>query len=93
MRRNVDVLHGLILSEAVMLQLGEHLGRQTAHEVVHEASMLAFEQGRSLQELLMEDMRVTQHLSGTQIEALMNPEAYTGLSRPVCGSGGGENRR
>lgn len=80
MRRNVDVLHGLILSEAVMLQLGEHLGRQAAHEVVHEASMLAFEQGRSLQELLMEESRVTQHLSGPQIEALMNPAAYTGLS-------------
>ena len=42
--------------------------------------MLAFEQGRSLQELLMEDSRVTQHLSGPQIEALMNPAAYTGLS-------------
>ena len=90
MRQNVDVLHGLILSEAVMLQLGEHLGRQTAHEVVHEASMLAFEQGRSLQELLMEDTRVTQHLSGPQIEALMNPAAYIWpMSRLVCGSGGG----
>ena len=63
MRRNVDALHGLILSEAVMLKLGEHLGRQTAHEVVHEASMLAFEQGRPLADLLVEDERVMRHLS------------------------------
>ena len=80
MRRNVDALHGLILSEAVMLKLGEHLGRQTAHEVVHEASMLAFEQGRPLRDLLAEDERVTRHLSLEQIDAMLQPEAYTGLS-------------
>jgi 3-carboxy-cis,cis-muconate cycloisomerase len=79
MRQNVDALHGLILSEAVMLQLGEHLGRQTAHEVVHEASMLAFEQGRPLKALLEEDNRVTRYLTPDQIEALMDPAAYTGL--------------
>jgi 3-carboxy-cis,cis-muconate cycloisomerase len=79
MRRNVDILHGLILSEAVMLQLGEHLGRQIAHEVVHEASMLAYEQGRPLSALLMEDSRVTRHLTPDQIDMLMHPAAYTGL--------------
>jgi len=63
-----------------MLQLGEHLGRQAAHEVVHEASMLAFEQSRPLRDLLLEDGRVTQHLSAAQVDALMDPAAYTGLS-------------
>ncbi|MCB0241436.1 MAG: adenylosuccinate lyase, partial [Anaerolineae bacterium] len=80
MRRNVDALHGLILSEAVMLKLGEYLGRQTAHEVVHEASMLAFEQERPLRDMLAEDERVTSHLSLEQIDAMLQPEAYTGLS-------------
>jgi 3-carboxy-cis,cis-muconate cycloisomerase len=79
MRQNVDALHGLILSEAVMLQLGEHLGRQVAHEVVHETSMLAYELGRPLKELLQEDDRVTRHLTSAQIEALLDPAAYTGL--------------
>lgn len=80
MRQNVDALHGLILSEAVMLRLGEHLGRQTAHEVVHEASMLAYEQQRPLADLLLADPRVTKHLTAAEIEDLMRPEAYTGLS-------------
>lgn len=80
MRRNVDALHGLILSEAVMLKLGEHLGRQTAHEVVHEAAMLAFEQSRPLADLLAEDERVTRYLSVAQIDAMLQPEAYTGLA-------------
>jgi adenylosuccinate lyase len=81
MRRNVDALHGLILSEAVMLKLGEYLGRQTAHEVVHEAAMLAFEQERPLRELLAEDERVMRHLTAEQIDEMLRPEAYIGLSR------------
>ncbi|MCB0202502.1 MAG: adenylosuccinate lyase, partial [Anaerolineae bacterium] len=60
--------------------LGEHLGRQTAHEVVHEASMLAFEQERPLRDLLAENERVTRHLSTEQIDAMLQPEAYVGLS-------------
>jgi adenylosuccinate lyase len=80
MRRNVDALHGLILSEAVMLKLGEHLGRQAAHEVVHEAAMLAFEQGRPLADLLAGDERVTRYLTADQIDAMLRPEAYTGLA-------------
>ncbi|MBX7235241.1 MAG: adenylosuccinate lyase [Caldilineales bacterium] len=80
MAANVDILHGLILSEAVMLQLGEHLGRQTAHEVVHEASMLAFEQRRPLAELLAADPRLTAHLSAAQLDAMLDPAAYTGLA-------------
>ena len=79
MRANVDLLLGLGLSEAVMMRLGEDLGRQTAHEVVHEASMLAFEQRRPLQDLLAEDERVTLYLGPDEIERMLRPEAYTGL--------------
>lgn len=80
MRANVDAVHGLSLSEAVMLQLGNYLGRQVAHDVVYEASMAAVEQNRPLRELLLEDSRVTAHLSAAEIDALLRPEAYTGLA-------------
>ncbi len=80
MRRNLDQLLGLPLSEAVMLKLGEHLGRQQAHEVVHAASMLAFEQGRPLRDLLLADEHVTTHLTAAEIDAMLNPDAYTGLA-------------
>jgi len=79
MRRNVNVLHGLILSEAVMLELGKHLGRQTAHEVVHEAAMQAFEQERPLLELLSADARVTDHLPVSDLSDMLQPERYVGL--------------
>ncbi len=79
MRRNLDLLFGLPLSESVMLHLGEALGRQVAHEVVHEASMLAFEQERPLRDLLLGDERVTAHLSADAIDDMLRPEKYTGL--------------
>ena len=80
MRRNVDALHGLILSEAIMLRLGEHIGRQVAHDIVYEAAMAAFEQRRPLRDLLLADGRVTEHLSPVQIDDLLRPDAYTGLA-------------
>ena len=80
MRQNVDALHGLILSEAVMLALGEYVGRQEAHDIVYEAAMTAFETRRPLKELLLADEQVTAHLSPGQIDELLRPEAYTGLA-------------
>jgi len=77
---NIDALHGLILSEAVMLALGEHVGRQVAHDIVYEAAMTAFEQRRPLADLLLADSRVSQHLTATEIAELLRPEAYTGLA-------------
>jgi adenylosuccinate lyase len=80
MRANVDALHGLILSEAVMLALGEYVGRQAAHDLVYEAAMAAFEQRRPLADLLAADPRITSHLAPDRIADLLRPEAYTGLA-------------
>lgn len=62
-----------------MLELGVHLGRQVAHDVVYEASMAAYAQNRPLRELLLEDSRVTAHLSAEKVDELLRPERYTGL--------------
>ncbi len=80
MRADVDILHGLILSEAVMLKLGETIGRQAAHDLVYEAAMAAYEQGRPLVELLLEDPRIAERVSAEQLDEILRPEAYTGLA-------------
>ena len=41
MRRNLDMTHGLIVSEAVMMGLAPHLGRGEAHHVVKHACDVA----------------------------------------------------
>src|SRR5437660_2149663 len=79
MRRNLDLGGGLIMAEAVMLNLGAAIGRQHAHDVVYDAAQAAFVEGKSFGMLLAADPRVTAHLSVQQIEALLDPAGYTGL--------------
>lgn len=75
-------LHGqLVTSEAVMMALAEELGRQTAHEIVHEHAMAAVEGDTTLRKSLLEDGRVTDVLTPAELEALTDPEAYLGCSR------------
>ena len=81
MRRNLDHSRGLIMSEAVMIGLAETLGRFTAHDVVYEAAQKAFEEGRWLKDLLMEDERVTNVLSEAEIDELLDPDSYLGLAK------------
>jgi adenylosuccinate lyase len=79
MRKNLDLGGGLIMAEAVMLDLGAAIGRQHAHDVVYDAAQAAFVQGRPFGELLAADPRVTAHLDRQGIEKLLDPTAYTGL--------------
>ena len=79
MRANLDLGGGLIMAEAVMLDLGQAIGRQHAHDVVYDAAQAAFVEGRPFGALLMDDPRVTAHLDRAAIEKLLDPTAYTGL--------------
>jgi len=79
MRRNLDLSGGLIMAEAVMLKLGEAIGRQHAHDVVYEAAQEAATGNGSFAALLAADTRVTAHLTPVRIAALLDPTAYVGL--------------
>jgi adenylosuccinate lyase len=83
MRRNLDLLGGLLLSETVMLALGEKIGKQTAHEVVYAVAMKAQEEGIPFRKALMADPQVTPHLSAAEIERLLDPTAYIGLAPQI----------
>src|SRR5699024_10399705 len=43
MRKNLDLTNGLIISESVMIKIGEKIGRQAAHKIINESCMEAFE--------------------------------------------------
>ena len=68
MRANLDLGGGLIMAEAVMLDLGKAIGRQHAHDVVYDAAMAAAIAGKSFGDLLAADPRVTAHLDPAAIE-------------------------
>jgi len=79
MRKNLDLGGGLIMAEAVMLDLGGTIGRQHAHDVVYDAAQAAFVEDRPFGAVLAEDPRVTKYLDRRAIEKLLDPTAYTGL--------------
>lgn len=80
MRRNLDLSNGLIMGEAVMLRLGETIGRQEAHDVVYDAAQAAATEGRPFASILAADPRVSKHLTQDAIADLLDPTAYTGLT-------------
>ncbi len=80
MRANLDALNGLMLSEAVMFALGEKVGRQTAHDVVYECAMHAFNHREPFREVLLRDAIVAAHLDAADIDRLLDPSHYTGLA-------------
>ena len=80
MRRNLDALKGAMLSEAVMLHLGEKLGRMSAHEIVYEVCMKAFTDGKPVIDDLLEREEVAKYFTRADLEKIMNPELYTGES-------------
>ncbi len=80
MLRNLHMTHGLLLAEQVMLALGQHVGRQQAHDLIHEIAMEAFEQNLAFADLLKSHPEVTHHLSPQIIDSLLDPLQYTGLA-------------
>ena len=55
MRENLDLSGGLIMAEALMLELGKQIGRQRAHDAVYEAAQASVTQARPFRETLAED--------------------------------------
>lgn len=80
MRKNLDITKGLTLSEAVMMALGDKLGRQQAHEILYRSCMIAFKEDTTMRDALMHSLEVREILSEEEIDALLDPEAYTGLA-------------
>ena len=78
MRRNLDALGGLLLSERVMFALADRLGKQTAHEVVYHAAMRSVEQGMTFEAALMENAEVSGAIGTNELQALLDPTTYVG---------------
>ncbi|HEY7655631.1 MAG TPA: adenylosuccinate lyase [Burkholderiales bacterium] len=78
MRRNLDLLGGFLLSERVMFALSEKVGKQTAHDLVYEASMHGIERGISFEQALLQSRRVKEALDAGTLRAALDPATYVG---------------
>ncbi|MBI2203532.1 MAG: adenylosuccinate lyase family protein [Candidatus Rokubacteria bacterium] len=87
MRRNLDLSGGLIMAEALMLELGKQIGRQRAHDAVYDAAQAAVTESRPFRETLANDPHVSAGLTPSQLDALLDPAPYTGLCRQFAERG------
>src|SRR4030095_10799991 len=78
-RRTLDRSGGLIMAEALMLELGKQIGRQRAHDAVYEAAQSSVTASRPFREMLAQGAHVSAGLTPAQIESLLDPARYTGL--------------
>ncbi len=79
--RNLTLLHGLNMAENVMVELAKKgVGRQQAHEIMRQSSMLAFEQKRELADVLLENETVMANLRPEEIASLLDPHQYIGTA-------------
>ena len=80
MRANLDLTHGLVVSEAVMMGLAPYLGREKAHDLVYDLCRDAIGQERPLLDLLAECQEITKHVDRKKLAELCDPANYLGLS-------------
>lgn len=90
---NLDMLGGAIMSEAVMFHLGARLGKQTAHRVLHEASMEAAEAGRTFREAVLGHPALEGAIAADELEGLMDYAQYLGTAADQVHAVIAESRR
>ena len=80
MRANLEMTNGLVASEAVMMGLGRHIGREYAHDLVYDLCREAVRQNRPLLDLLAETPEISACLSRPELAKLCDPANYLGQS-------------
>jgi 3-carboxy-cis,cis-muconate cycloisomerase len=80
MHDNIFITKGLIMSEAVMMGLGDRMGRNYAHDVVYDICREVVKTGRPLIDLLEENPEIRKHASRKELEKMLDPANYLGVA-------------
>ena len=84
MLENIESSRGLVMAEPLMMKLTEKgIGRQDAHEIIRESSMIAEDQKRHLRDVLMEREDLKGVLTKEEIIATMDASNYVGGAREI----------
>ena len=75
---NLDRMRGYLLSERVMLELSERVGKQTAHEWIYDASMRGITSRLDFAEAMRQHEGLGKLLTEGEIRDLTDPSAYLG---------------
>lgn len=80
MLTNLTSQNGLLLSEKVMFEIGKRLGKQTAHRLVYQSAMQAFEQNKTFKAVLLADPILNKEFTEDELDSWLEPINYVGLA-------------
>jgi adenylosuccinate lyase len=78
MAENLRLQKDFMFSEALMISLGENLGKMSAHTVVYEAAMTAHTKGTSIIDQLLTHPAVSKHHTRQSLDAITDPRRHLG---------------
>lgn len=78
MMKNLDKMRGYLLTERVMIELGERIGKQTAHEWLYEASMHGIANRLDFADAMRVHKGLAEVLDEGDIVRLTDPAGYLG---------------
>ncbi|WP_314918577.1 3-carboxy-cis,cis-muconate cycloisomerase [Pseudomonas helleri] len=78
MAQNLDLTHGLVLAEAVSIELAQRVGRETAHHMLEQCCKRAVAEHRHLRAVLGDEPEITAQLSAAELDRLLDPAHYLG---------------
>jgi adenylosuccinate lyase len=79
MQRSMDMSHGLVYSQRVLLALvGKGMERETAYDLVQRLAMRSWEEEAAYQTLLLAEPEVTSRLSRAELDDCFRPEKSYG---------------
>ena len=77
MLANLEMTHGVIFSQLVLLQLvAKGMSREEAYAVVQRQAMNSWESGRNFKDLLTEDAAVSSYLGPQELAAIFQNENF-----------------
>lgn len=78
--QNLDMLHGMLFSEALMFYLGKKVGKQTAHHLIRDAILGTQNTDKTFKELLMDSRIIRENLSLAELDSIMDYSKHVGES-------------
>jgi adenylosuccinate lyase len=80
---NVNQAAPLISTEALMFFLGLKIGKQTAHTLIYEISMLSIDKNLPFLDLLMDRPEMGDHFTREEVQEIMLPANHIGKSQEL----------
>ncbi|MET9297541.1 adenylosuccinate lyase family protein [Streptomyces sp. NPDC003077] len=83
MAANAATVAEFLCTEALMLALGDRIGKQSAHTLVYEVSQRAQSDGRPLRACVRECGEITSRFAPATLDDLLDPAHYVGEAGPL----------